>query len=234
MWQVFIAGTLLGLVSSFHCVGMCGPLLMALPIQSLPARLQNIALVVYHVGRLSTYTILGAVFGIAGRHIYVAGLQQWVSISIGVVILAIIIGQRLVKRPLWQPASLFFAFLQKHIQRLWQKASVPNFLLLGALNGLLPCGMVYFALAAALNAGSLAGSTLFMLAFGAATLPLLFTVRYIGNRFISLRVRNNIRKSMPLLLAGVGVLLVLRGLNLGIPYISPYIGKQPTNIVSCH
>jgi sulfite exporter TauE/SafE len=234
MWQVFIAGASLGMVSSFHCVGMCGPLLMALPVHSLPARLQKAAVAVYHAGRLGIYTLLGALFGIAGRHIYMAGLQQWLSIGMGVIILLILLVPGLMKKTLWQPASIFFSFLQTSIQRLWQKTSIPNFLLLGALNGLLPCGMVYFALAAALNAGNITGSTLFMLAFGLATLPLLVAARYIGSRIITLRLRNTMRRSIPLAMAGVGILLVLRGLNLGIPYISPYLGKQAVDVISCH
>lgn len=234
MWQVLIAGAALGLVSSFHCVGMCGPLLMALPVHSLPARLQKWAVAAYHTGRLSIYTSLGFIFGVAGRHVYMAGLQQWLSISMGSLVLIIVIGQKLIKKPVWQPANMFFGFLQKHMQRLWQQASIPNFLLLGMLNGLLPCGMIYFALAAALNAGSIAGSTLFMLAFGIATLPLLLAVRFLGNRFISMRVKNTMRKSVPIMLACVGVLLILRGLNLGIPYISPYLGKQSGDVISCH
>lgn len=229
-----MAGASLGLVSSFHCVGMCGPLLMALPVHSLPLQLQKMAVAVYHIGRLSTYALLGALFGMAGRHIYMAGLQQWVSISMGVLILLFVLLQRVIKKPVWQPGMVLFGFLQKHIQRLWQKTSVPNFLLLGMLNGLLPCGMVYFALAAALNAGGVAGSTLFMLGFGLATLPLLGAVHYLGNRFVTLRVRNAMRKSIPLVMACVGLLLVLRGLNLGIPYISPYLGKQAGDVISCH
>lgn len=94
--------------------------------------------------------------------------------------------------------------------------------------------MVYFALAAALNAGGVTGSSLFMLGFGLATLPLLGAVHYLGNRFITLRVRNTMRKSIPLVMACVGLLLVLRGLNLGIPYISPYLGKQAGDVITCH
>lgn len=140
MWQVLIAGASLGLVSSFHCVGMCGPLLMALPVHSLPPQLRKLAIVVYHTGRLSTYVLLGALFGMAGRHIYMAGLQQWVSISMGLLVLLVVLLQKIIKTPVWQPGRVFFSFLQKHIQRLWQKTSIPNFLLLGMLNGLLPAG----------------------------------------------------------------------------------------------
>lgn len=224
----------MGFISSFHCVGMCGPLLMALPVKTMHVNKQTPAIVIYHAGRISIYMLFGLLTGMAGRRIYTAGLQHWVSISAGIIILAFVLKQKFAKKLTWQPGTFLFSAIQKNMRRLWQKTSFSSFFLLGALNGLLPCGMVYFALAAALNFGTVSNSVLFMLAFGAATLPLLGIVHYAGNRFINIRARNTIRKSVPVLLGCVGVLLVLRGLNLGIPYISPFLGKQPANIVSCH
>lgn len=227
-------GLSLGFISSFHCIGMCGPLVLALPVQTLAPNRRRAAVILYHAGRVATYTLLGVIFGFVGRHVFIAGFQRTVSITMGALILAVIAGDKLFARRRVFAFSWFFGILQKNIQKLWQKASVTNFILLGSLNGLLPCGMVYFALATALSFGTLTGSTLFMAAFGAGTLVLMLALHYFGGGYISLAVRNNIRKAVPVLLAFTGVLLIFRGLNLGIPYLSPDIGSGHAPAIPCH
>lgn len=234
MWAVITAGIALGFVSSFHCVGMCGPLVLALPVQGLPPAFKKAAILLYHFGRLATYTILGLLIGLAGRHIFIAGYQRLISIVVGVGILLIVIINRVITKHPSSVSYLFFNVLKKYIQKLWGKTSLLNFTLLGALNGLLPCGMVYFALATCLSFGSALNSTVFMFAFGSGTLVLMLTLHFLGSRYISLAVRNKMRKAVPFMLALAGVLLVFRGLNLGIPYLSPNIGTSPSNIVTCH
>ena len=102
------------------------------------------------------------------------------------------------------------------------------------LNGLLPCGMVYFALAATLSLNNPLHSVLFMAAFGLGTLPLMAALHFLGNRYFNIRTRNTLRKVVPIFISCMGVLLILRGLNLGIPYVSPYIGKNPGQAIICH
>ncbi|HVX52128.1 MAG TPA: sulfite exporter TauE/SafE family protein [Chitinophagaceae bacterium] len=233
MWQAITMGITFGFVSSFHCIGMCGPLVLALPVQTLPPAKRRAAIFLYHIGRIATYTMLGIIFGIVGRHIFMAGFQRVLSISAGVLILAVLAGGKIFAARV-NTFGWFFNVLQKNIQRLWQKASIGNFILLGSLNGLLPCGMVYFALASALSFGSITGSMLFMAGFGSGTLVLMLALHYFGSGYISLTVRNKMRRAVPIVLIFTGVLLIFRGLNLGIPYLSPNIGGGHTGVISCH
>lgn len=217
MLTTALSALALGLLSSLHCVGMCGPLLLALPSRSL----------LYHVGRIFTYSILGLLFGLAGRHIYLAGWQQTLSISLGLTILIFFLLRRL---PINLPR---FSLAQRLITRLWQSPSTPAFFLLGAANGLLPCGMVYLALAAALTRTTPTEATLFMACFGIGTLPLLTATQYLGGR-IAPSLRPKLRRALPVATVTVALLLILRGLNLGIPFLSPHLAAAPTQSISCH
>jgi len=233
MWQVITMGLALGFVSSFHCIGMCGPLVLALPVQALPRVRAIASILLYHSGRVGTYTLLGVLFGVAGRHIFMAGLQRLISIAIGVCILLVVIAGKFARQ---RTGALpgFFNLLKTLMQKLWLKTSLLNFTLLGALNGLLPCGMVYFALAASLSLGSVFSSALFMFSFGAGTLVLMLALHYFGSRYITAAVRGKIRRAMPVIMAFAGLLLIIRGLNLGIPFISPNLGKSAQDVISCH
>lgn len=231
---MIITGFVLGLISSFHCIGMCGPLILALPVQHLPAWRRSWALILYHLGRISVYTAFGLILGLAGRRIYIAGFQQWFSIALGIFVLFLLL-QYVLHKKQWQP-QLFknlYQEIQHWIIRLWKAPSKSSFFLLGVANGLLPCGMVYLAVAGALSLSHVKYSVLFMSMYGMGTLPALFALSYFGS-FISLEARNNIKKLMPFFIGAMGVILILRGLNLGIPFISPVLGAAPANPVSCH
>ncbi len=234
MWQAVIMGISFGFVSSFHCIGMCGPLVLALPVQTLPLNLRPPAIIFYHTGRVITYTLLGVIFGLAGRHLFIAGFQQSISIITGTLILSIIIWRQITGKNISAGSNFFFKGLHKYVCRLWAKISVINCLLLGAVNGLLPCGMVYFALATSLTFGALSKSIFFMLSFGFGTLFLMFSLHYFGSRYVNMAMRNKMSKAVPVLLAFTGTLLILRGLNLGIPFISPDMGRAPSSAVICH
>lgn len=105
--------------------------------------------------------------------------------------------------------------------------------MLGTANGLLPCGMVYVAIAGALTFTNVLHSTLFMVGFGAGTLPAMMAISYFG-QFIKLSVRNQFRKALPVFATIIGILLILRGLNLGIPFISPVLPGAHNGAISCH
>jgi sulfite exporter TauE/SafE len=235
MWQFLLPALALGFISSFHCVGMCGPIALALPVHNLGSVQKTLAVTLYHTGKIFTYCLLGLVFGLAGRQLYLAGFQRWLSVSTGVVILFIIIHQQLYKKN--GGSRLFnklFYSVQGFIQYAWGQRTVLKFLVIGMLNGLLPCGMVYFALAGTLGSTNPIQSVFFMAVFGLGTLPLMAAVHFFGLRYLSLSVRNKMRQAIPFFLCTMGVLLILRGMNLGIPYLSPYIGKDPSQTIICH
>lgn len=242
MWQLFTAGFTLGMISGFHCVGMCGPLALALPVQRLTRSWQFLAILLYNLGRVVTYAALGLLFGLLGRRIYIAGLQQGFSIFLGLLILGILAWRRLRGRGWGSRGALlsrrglggnFYRGLQGWIVRLWRSPSKAAFLLLGMANGLLPCGMVYLAIAGALSTSRIAGGVGFMAFFGAGTLPLMIGLSYSG-RLISLSFRNHIKKAIPFLMGFAALLLILRGLNLGIPFISPLLASGRGPVISCH
>lgn len=225
---------MLGLISSFHCVGMCGPLALSLPVQHLGNARKAGAVLLYHSGRIMVYAGFGLVFGLAGRRIYLAGFQHWFSILLGAAMLALLLQNYMCKKSL-QPLFLqrYYRLIQRSIARLWQAPSKIDFLLLGMTNGLLPCGMVYLAVAGALSTSQVVHSVVFMAAFGAGTLPLLAALSYVG-MLANVSLRNRIKKMMPFFIAAMGIVLILRGLNLGIPFISPVLASPRPESISCH
>jgi sulfite exporter TauE/SafE len=235
IWASVIAGFSLGLVGSLHCVGMCGPLALALPVQHLMPLKKFISLLIYQLGRIVTYAALGLLFGSLGRTLYVAGLQQWLSVSLGILILVSSLIYFLRKRTVhFIFLNRFYSMIQMVIAKLLQSGKgTPAFFLMGMANGFLPCGMVYLAIAGALSSVSIIHSVLFMALFGAGTLPAMMVVSYFGQA-IPVSVRMSMRKAVPYFIAAMGLILLLRGLNLGIPFISPEMPGPANGTVSCH
>ncbi len=235
MYSILVAGFILGFAGSLHCVGMCGPLSLAIPTGHLNAVLKTVSLVVYQLGRVATYALLGLLFGFAGKGIYVAGVQQWFSITMGIVII-MMAGFNFVRS-----RSVHFTFLNKLYLQLAQlmskimqtKPGISGFFLLGMANGLLPCGMVYIALATALSFNEVSSAVVFMALFGSGTLPAMMLVAYTRQLFKN-GITQKLRTIVPYFVMLTGILLVLRGLNLGIPFISPVLTAAKATTVQCH
>ena len=218
---------MIGLLGSVHCIGMCGPLAFAVP--SLKPGIGYLVLdkVLYQTGRIISYCILGVLIGLIGRQLWMSGLQQGISIFTGVLIIAAACS-RIFKlcagrgsSLLLKPFNKMFGYALKH------KA---NHLIIGMINGLLPCGFVYLALAGALNMGNVALSVSYMFWFGVGTAPLMLLAT-IGMGFTGTLVRQRINKVIPFLMLFLGCWFVLRGMNLNIPYVSP--AKQITSVAEC-
>ncbi|MEO7982455.1 MAG: sulfite exporter TauE/SafE family protein [Bacteroidota bacterium] len=235
MWPVIIAGFTLGAAGSLHCVGMCGPLSLALPVHHLSSIMKFICLLLYQCGRIITYSVIGLFFGLAGRRIYIAGFQQAFSITMGIVVLGFAVIYFLHKRAInFKLLNRFYAFVQQQMVSLLKSGSGPSgFLLLGMANGLLPCGMIYIALAATLSFTNVSQSVVFMAMFGAGTLPVMMLVGYAG-QLIRPALRITFRRLVPVVISVMGIMLILRGLNLGIPFISPGLPHSPGGVVICH
>ncbi len=235
LWPVLISGFTLGATGSLHCVGMCGPLSLALPVHHLSKTQKFFSFLLYQFGRILTYSTIGLLFGLAGRRIYIAGYQQWFSIAMGILVLSIaalyFIGQKTVHI---KSLNRFYFFVQQQISRLLKSANGPfSFLLMGMANGLLPCGMIYIALAATLSFTEVIQSVSFMAMFGAGTLPAMMLVGYAG-QMLNPEWRSNLRKLVPVFISLMGVILILRGMNLGIPFISPELPQVNGTAVICH
>mgnify|MGYP006268131331 CR=1 FL=1 len=227
---------ILGLTSSLHCVGMCGPIALALPGrnrsigQILPGRL------LYHLGRLTTYTMLGAMVGLFGEGFSLAGYQQGLSIALGVLLLLLALTTAsLESRFLALPAvERLMGRLKRSMGRLLQRDSAPSLYNLGILNGFLPCGFVYLGLAGALATGSAWQSMLYMALFGLGTAPAMVGLSLAGP-FLSDKLRRLARPVMLGVTLAFATLLILRGLDLGIPYLSPQVVTQgEQTVVECH
>ena len=234
IWQFIIAGFTLGLIGSLHCVGMCGPLALALPVQYLHKSQRAFAIGLYQVGRVVTYSTLGLIFGLAGRQVYVAGFQQWFSIGMGILIIFLLIQYWIFRRNV-RPALLtnFYLGVQRVMIKTLKARGATSFLLFGMANGLLPCGMVYIALAGALVTTAVHQGVLFMAMFGLGTMPAMMAISVFG-QFFSLKVRNSFRRIVPVFVTVMAIVLILRGMNLGIPFISPLLPSSSQAAVSCH
>jgi sulfite exporter TauE/SafE len=229
--QFFISALVLGGISSFHCVGMCGAFAFSIPTQNMPDAKKAFAILLYNFGRITTYSVLGLIFGLLGRQISLAGFQQWFSIIAGIVILMIVV-QNFFKKPVFHlPGyNAIAASITTLVSKFIGKPSLGSIYMLGAANGLLPCGLVYMAITGALAAGTVTSATGFMVAYGLGTLPAMFLLSYFGF-MIGIAVRNTIRRVVPFFVATMGILLIFRGLNLNIPFVSPALSPEKISVL---
>jgi sulfite exporter TauE/SafE len=231
--EIFISALALGVLSSFHCVGMCGAIAFSLPTHYLSPAKKLSGIVLYNIGRIATYSALGLSFGLIGRQISMGGFQKVFSIVAGVVILAIVIQHAAGKRFLHVKAIDQFNYkLQIFIGNYIKKQQLYGMFVLGAANGLLPCGMVYLAVTGAMASGSINNGFIFMASFGLGTLPAMFLLGYFGF-MISFSTRNFFKKAIPYFVAAMGVLLILRGMNIGLP-VNPNTSTSSRQTISCH
>ncbi len=227
---------LLGLMGSLHCIGMCGPIAFMLPLDRERKALRYGQLGLYHLGRALAYGLIGLVFGLVGKGLYLFGFQQKLSIVLGLVMIASVLiparyfrGWKLT-RPLYRLIGRLQAALGSQLRR----RSPDTFLTIGFLNGFLPCGLVYMALIGAMALASAPQGALYMMAFGLGTLPLMSAAALFG-KFLKGRWAPVARKAIPAFVVVIGLLFVLRGMGLGIPYLSPKMQPHAvTTSVECH
>ncbi len=231
---LLISGLALGAAGSLHCVGMCGPLCLMLPVHQASPSKKILLILSYHGGRIFTYSLLGLLIGLAGRTSYLAGYQRWFSIGAGS--LALIMGVIYFFHRQGFESRFFgryYTGVRQLIIRALQKAGTfSGSLMLGAANGLLPCGMVYMATLAAVSFTTIQESVLFMALFGAGTLPMMFATTWAGQQ-LKWRNRLAIQRLIPVFILITGCLLVFRGLNLGIPFLSPHIASPHEGMAVC-
>jgi uncharacterized protein len=224
------AGFIFGLVGSFHCVGMCGPIAMALPFVGSSGWRYYAGRLLYNSGRIVTYASLGALAGAFGESLQMAGLQQTVSIVSGILILLLLVLPAAVKG---KSASVLgtgklMGWVRRKLGYYFQQNSLGSLFIVGLLNGLLPCGFVYIALAGAISAPGVGGAMLYMALFGLGTFPLMFIVSLSG-KLISLKMRGLFNRAVPYIGMTLAILFIVRGLGLGIPYLSPKVIETQTH-----
>ena len=211
-----------GLISSFHCVGMCGPIAMMLPVDRNSEAKKVTQIITYHIGKLTAYGILGLIFGLLGRSFYLAGMQQQLSIIVGVlmIVVALVPEKVFAKYNFSKPVYKIISKVKSSLGQQFKNKSYKSLFTIGLLNGFLPCGMVYVAIFGAIAMQSVSLGVLYMLLFGIGTIPMLTAVIYISN-VLSFSFRGTLQKIIPVVAVVIGMLFIIRGLGLDIPYLSP-------------
>lgn len=219
---MLLSALILGLISSLHCIGMCGPIAMMLPVDHKDPAKKAMQILLYHLGRLSAYGTLGLFFGVLGKGFYLAGLQQQASVIAGVVMIIIVMLPEKIfaKYNFSTPVYRIIATIKSSLGSQFRQRSYKALFITGLLNGFLPCGLVYAALFGAIAMQNVPLSVLYMLLYGLGTIPLMSVVVY-ASAFIKNPLRNSITKIVPYTAVFIGMLFIIRGLGLGIPYISP-------------
>lgn len=217
LWTAF----LLGFLGSFHCLGMCGPIALAVSAKDKSRYLKN--KLIYNLGRTVTYSGLGGLIGFLGFSLALAGIQQWISISMGVLIVVMAFTYKRSERIVAQ-SGLFGAVgkLRNVLGKYLKRGGTSAFFITGMLNGFLPCGMVYLALIASLAMQSPLYGAAYMFFFGMGTIPMLISVM-VTQHMMAASVRNKLTKGMPYFAMFIGILFIVRGMGLGIHYFSPHL-----------
>lgn len=213
---------ILGIISSIHCIAMCGPIAMMLPLARNNPEKKALQILTYHFGRLLSYGVLGLLFGFFGKGLYLAGMQQYLSIFTGLAItLIVVLPERIfakynLSRPVYRMISKVKCILGNRLG----KQSFKSLFTIGLLNGLLPCATIYAALFGALAMQDFTLGALYMVLFGLGTVPLMSCVTYVC-RYLTISVRNKMQKIVPYAMLFIGLLFIARGLSLGIDHLSP-------------
>jgi len=225
-----------GLISSLHCIGMCGPIALMIPVDRTNPAKKTTQIITYHLGRLTAYALIGLVFGLVGKGFFLAGIQQRLSVFIGVaMIITILTPERvLANYNFSKPVYRLISKIKSSLGKQFKNKSYQSLFSIGLLNGFLPCGMVYVALFGAIAMQNVSFGILYMLLFGIGTIPMMSSVTYL-NSIMTVSFRNKIQKAIPYVGVIIGILFILRGLGLGIPYVSPanmslFIQETP----NCH
>jgi len=217
---------ILGLLGSFHCIGMCGPIAFVLPLDRSSKSKMIFQTFLYHLGRLLTYSMIGLLFGFIGKGLYLAGFQQRLSILMGVImILTVIIPVKVFNRfNITKPLYKAIGKIKQQLGIYLNKKSNKSIFLIGFFNGFLPCGLVYMALIGSIASSNAFSGSFYMFLFGLGTVPMMTLTVFAGN-ILKVSLRNKIQKAIPVFVVIIGLLFILRGLGLGIPYISPSDAK---------
>lgn len=218
---MLLSALIFGLLGSFHCIGMCGPIAFMLPVDREKPIKRFLQIASYHLGRLFTYSLIGLLFGFLGKGFYFFGFQQQLSIIVGLLMILVILFPKILQRlSLSKKISTVILKIKNSLGKELRKKGNDTFFTIGFLNGFLPCGLVYMAIFGALTTSNAFTGSLYMFLFGIGTIPLMTAFVYLGN-FTKGNFRKNIQKAIPIMVVSIGALFIVRGLGLGIPFLSP-------------
>ncbi|MFC4218850.1 sulfite exporter TauE/SafE family protein [Flagellimonas marina] len=231
------SAVVLGALGSLHCLGMCGPIAFMLPLDHGNTLKKTGQLFIYHAGRLLAYGIIGVLFGFLGKGLSLFGMQQKLSIAIGtiMIVLVLIPAKHLNGHRFLKPIYSILGKVKSKLGGELKKKTPDAFLTIGFLNGFLPCGLVYMALLGAIALGSPLQGGFYMMLFGMGTIPLMSLAAFSKGMF-SNSIKFKIQKLIPVFVVLIGILFIVRGLGLGIPYVSPkpMPSDSMTATIECH
>lgn len=217
---MYLLGLSIGLFGSLHCLGMCGPIAFALPIGTKNTHQRVVAVSLYHVGRIVVYGTIGLLVSLIGQGLIILQLQDVISVFSGISLLLITFWPKNYSAQNWLLFRTFNQFVFIRLKSLYKTHGKTSFLVLGICNGLLPCGFVYMALIYALVQATTLDALMIMLMFGLGTVPMM-TIAVFWRFMLPLNIRNKWQRLIPILVSILAILLILRGLRLNIPMISP-------------
>ncbi len=205
MW---LTALIMGLAGSLHCAGMCSPLAMTITSMNSPAISNRL---LYNAGRILTYGILGASVATMGLILPLPKFQNILSITLGIILITMgVTGISGLRIPLLTISIIKFTNLIKNIfSKFIQQKHRGSLLLLGALNGLLPCGLTFLALTFCITLATPFQGFIYMLLFGAGTLPVMLGFISLL-QFLTRKLNFNIKAVTKGMLILSGLLLVVR------------------------
>jgi uncharacterized protein len=225
-------GFIVGLVGSIHCIGMCGPIAIALPITGKSKLDLILSRIFYNLGRVVTYSFMGALFGLFGSRLMLFGLQQNLSIILGILIIIFILMPKKFKMKInnLKFVNRLLIILKSQFSILNSANSNLSLFIVGLFNGLLPCGFVYVGIAGATSTGNWLLGASYMALFGLGTFPIMFAASIMG-KVVGSTIKRRLNKLVPIFAFLLALIFIIRGLNLGIPYLSPKLANQPAGTV---
>lgn len=221
-----IAGFIIGFVGSLHCIGMCGPLTLMM----MGSRRTFSSFVLYHAGRIMVYVLLGLILGIIGHSIQLMELQKVITIVLGAALI-LLYGIPKFRNRLesWYYNSWFNKQIRKVLSR--QLSIKKRWMLSGAANGFLPCGLTYVAAAGAIVLPSYTEAALFMIVFGLGTIPALALFTITGAS-LATRFKRFIPNTISLIAILSGSLLLLRGLLMTLPDFNQLVQSNAAGLIT--
>jgi sulfite exporter TauE/SafE len=215
---------------------MCGPIAFMLPVDRSNSTRKVFQIFSYHSGRLLAYSIIGLIFGLVGKRLYIFGIQQQLSIIIGILMIVVVLTpvKTFKKYNFSKPNYRLIYAVKTKLGKALKKKTADTFLTIGFLNGFLPCGLVYMAVLASLAMQNALYGGFYMMLFGLGTIPLMTTAIYLG-KFLNSTIKQRIQKAIPVFVVIIGLLFIVRGMGLGIPYLSPApVIEISSSTIDCH
>ncbi len=224
---------LMGLTGSLHCAGMCGPIIWVMPFGSFQGAKKWTGIALYHVARISVYALMAIVL-YSFKSLFHPQWQQYISIGLGVSLLLVGLVSFIPSQQL-QLSLPWAGLVKRNLGRFVGNPGLFSITMAGLLNGLLPCGLEYMALSSTVTAPSAAHAAILMYIFGAGTMPMLIGITMFRHKASFLRI-HQVKKLVPVMMFAFGALFVLRGMNLGIPYLSPKVTMEHQQVKAscCH